>query len=121
MCIHQKCTYIENWEQSFGRSIDRYCQHSPKFSFVLSPVLVADLPGSLFDTVLSGVLPPASLSHSEDLLIEMARILRPSGSLLLLEPVSLQGVCVFVYACVCGASGGRPGRVLGMSAWLKGG
>lgn len=46
---------------------------------------------SSFDVVLSGVLPPPTLSHSSDLLAEVARLLRPSGSLWLQEPVSLQG------------------------------
>ena len=46
---------------------------------------------SSFDTVLSGVLPPATLTHSSDLLAEVARILKPSGTLLMREPVTLQG------------------------------
>ncbi|XP_064393693.1 anamorsin homolog [Halichondria panicea] len=53
-------------------------------------LLLAGLPSSSFDNVLSGVVPPASLSHSQDLLEEMVRLLKPSGTLLLLEPVSLQ-------------------------------
>ena len=37
--------------------------------------------------VLSGVLPPPLLTHSSDLLEEFARILKPSGAVLLAELV----------------------------------
>ena len=48
-------------------------------------------PESSFDTVLSGVLPPSLLSHSLDLLAEMARIMKPSGTILIWEPVATEG------------------------------
>ena len=48
-------------------------------------------PGSSFDTVLSDLIPPPSLSHTTALLEEFARLLKPSGSLVLAEPVSCQG------------------------------
>ena len=57
-----------------------------------SPVTpAAGLPQSSVDVVLSGLLPPPAFSHSASDLAELARILRPSGTLLLREPVSTPG------------------------------
>lgn len=44
-----------------------------------------------FDTVMCGIIPPPSCIHGNDLLEEMIRILKPSGSLLLKEPVITNG------------------------------
>lgn len=52
---------------------------------------IAGHSASSFDAILSGLVPPSSLSHSADLLEELARLLKPSGSLLLIEPVSTNG------------------------------
>ena len=46
---------------------------------------------SSFDTVLSGLLNPPSLCHNSDILAEIVRILKPSGTFVLVEPVTLQG------------------------------
>lgn len=54
-------------------------------------LILAGHPDSSFSLIFSGVLPPAALSHSSEFLAELARVLRPSGSLLLWEPVTLQG------------------------------
>ena len=43
------------------------------------------------DVVLSGYLPPPSFSHSSSFLVELAKILKPSGTLILREPVTTQG------------------------------
>ena len=43
------------------------------------------------DVVLTGFLPPPTLTHSPPLLAELARLLRPSGLLLLREPVATSG------------------------------
>ena len=43
------------------------------------------------DVVLSGYLPPPSFSHSPSFLEELARILKPSGTLILREPVATRG------------------------------
>ena len=51
----------------------------------------AGYPESSFDTVLSGVLPPSLLSHPLDLLAEMARIMKPSGTIVIWEPVATEG------------------------------
>jgi len=51
----------------------------------------AGYPESSFDTVLSGVLPPSLLSHTLDLLAEMARIMKPSGTIVIWEPVATEG------------------------------
>ena len=42
---------------------------------------------SSFDVVLCGVIPPSSFIHDEDFLEELIRIMKPSGSLILKEPV----------------------------------
>ena len=42
---------------------------------------------SSFDVVLCGVVPPPSFVHGDDLLEELGRILKPSGSLVITEPV----------------------------------
>ncbi|XP_064436762.1 anamorsin [Mirounga angustirostris] len=42
---------------------------------------------SSFDIILSGVIPGSTALHSAEILAEMARILRPGGSLFLREPV----------------------------------
>ena len=59
----------------------------------LSPCPVTH-PQSSVDVVLSGFLPPPSLSHSPSLLAEIARVLKPSGTALLREPVTLEGRAV---------------------------
>jgi hypothetical protein len=48
-------------------------------------------PESSVDVILSGCLPPPSLSHSSSVLAELARLLKPSGSLFLREPVATTG------------------------------
>jgi len=50
-------------------------------------VCVAEHPASSFDLVLSGLVPPPVFLHPSDLLEEVARILKPSGSVCLAEPV----------------------------------
>jgi len=46
--------------------------------------------------VLSGIVTPACLSHADDLLAEFARILKPSGLVIIREPVVEQGI---IYMC----------------------
>ena len=43
-------------------------------------------PDSFFDAVFSGVVLPSVLVHSNGVLAEIARILKPSGRLTLTEP-----------------------------------
>ena len=43
------------------------------------------------DVILSGFLPPPTLTHSPPLLAQLARLLQPSGSLFLREPVTTSG------------------------------
>ena len=54
-----------------------------------------------FDVILSGVVSPVCLSHNTDLLAEYARILKPSGLVVIREPVVDQGttelVCVLCF------------------------
>ena len=79
-----------------------YLYYSP-FSFPLLTLSLLLLPFSLslshpvpqqessLDVILSGFLPPPSLSHSSSVLAELARLLKPSGALFLLEPVATAG------------------------------
>lgn len=61
---------------------------------------------SSFDVILSGVIPPPCFSHTSELLEEFARILRPSGLLYLVEPVTTGGITIrgimqqVMYVCV---------------------
>lgn len=48
---------------------------------------LAEHSASSFDVVLSGALPPPLLVHSSDLLEEFVRVLKPSGEVVLAEPV----------------------------------
>ena len=54
-----------------------------------------------FDVILSGVVSPVCLSHNTDLLAEYARILKPSGLVVIREPVVDQGttelICVMFW------------------------
>ena len=50
--------------------------------------------------VLSGIVTPACLSHADDLLAEFARILKPSGLVIVREPVVEQGIYTCVKSCV---------------------
>lgn len=45
-----------------------------------------------FDVILSGIVTPVCLSHDHDLLVEYARILKPSGLLIIREPIVEQGM-----------------------------
>ena len=45
-----------------------------------------------FDVILSGIVTPVCLSHDHDLLTEYARILKPSGLLIIREPIVDQGI-----------------------------
>lgn len=53
--------------------------------------ILANHAASSFDVVLTGVMSPATLVHGADLLEEFVRILKPSGVLFLVEPVSTGG------------------------------
>ena len=53
--------------------------------------LVAGHEGSSFDVILSGMISPHTLLHSGELLEEFVRVLKPSGVLYLVEPVSNGG------------------------------
>ena len=53
--------------------------------------LPAGYPDSHFDIALCGAIPPSSFVHGEELLEELVRILKPSGSLVLKEPVTNNG------------------------------
>ena len=44
--------------------------------------------------ILSGIVTPVCLSHDHDLLAEFARILKPSGLLIIREPTVEQGTSV---------------------------
>ena len=46
--------------------------------------------------IVSGIVTPVCLSHDQDLLAEYARILKPSGLLIIREPTVEQGLCVSV-------------------------
>ena len=54
-------------------------------------ILTAGYPESTFDVVLCGVVPPVSFIHSNELLEEIARVMKPSGILTIKEPVTLNG------------------------------
>lgn len=54
-------------------------------------LLMASHTASSFDLVLSGVIAHSTLLHSAELLEEFVRVLRPSGLLLLAEPVTTNG------------------------------
>ena len=64
------------------------------FSILLSmdiPFTPAGYEDGTFDVILSGVVSPVCLSHITDLLAEYARILKPSGVVVIREPVVDQG------------------------------
>ena len=61
----------------------------------------ASHPRSSFDCVLSGVVPPPSLSHTVELLEEIVRILKPSGTLLIREPVTTGSTARFEILIRC--------------------
>lgn len=46
---------------------------------------------SSVDVILSGYIPPPSFSHTSSVLAELARLLKPSGTLFLREPVATTG------------------------------
>lgn len=52
----------------------------------------ATLPESSFDVAISGAMPPACLSHSNEILEELARVLKPNGTLHVCEPVVTRGI-----------------------------
>lgn len=52
---------------------------------------IANHESGSFDVILSGVVPPATLSHNAEYLGEFVRILQPSGRLYLIEPIVTNG------------------------------
>ena len=48
-------------------------------------------PDSSFDVAISGAVPLACLPHSSEILEEMARVLKPNGTLHVCEPVVTRG------------------------------
>lgn len=59
-------------------------------NFILISI-VAGYEEDTFDVVLSGIITPVCLPHEHDLLAEFARILKPSGLLIISEPIVNQG------------------------------
>ena len=46
---------------------------------------------SSFDTVLCGIVDPPSVTHSAQLLEEVTRLLKPTGQIIVREPVCING------------------------------
>eukprot|EP01137_Pigoraptor_chileana_P031364 Opistho-2@19088 len=57
-------------------------------------IVAAKLPAASFDAVVSGYIAPAAFTHSSDVLEEFARLLKPSGSVFIREPVVEDGKSV---------------------------